>query len=131
MNDISTYALLHLKYLKALPFPYLGPWPITSSLALKSIFHLGKKLGNIIYSDETAESSVSKAYDYTCTDRRVITKAALLMSKRLLSVETTNFPEGSTIDDLKDGDTAPPELVVHFFRSFVWWFQLKKVLRIS
>ena len=37
------------------------------------------------------------------------------MQKQLLSVEKTYFPEGVALDDLKDGDSTPPKLVVNFF----------------
>ena len=77
---------------------------------------VGKKLGNIIYNASIAESAVRDVYDYTSTDERFVTRAALLMRKQLLDVEKTSFLEGPTLDDLKEGDSSPPELVVNFFR---------------
>ena len=76
---------------------------------------LGKKLGNIIHNAETTDEAIRVVYDYTSTDERTIAKAALLLRNQLLQVEKVDLPECPTLDDLRNGDSSPPKLVVYFF----------------
>lgn len=76
----------------------------------------GKKLGNIIYNAEIAEDAVRLAYDYSDSDERVITKAALLLRNQLLKAPKKELPMNPTLSDLRTGNVSPPELVTNFIR---------------
>ena len=75
---------------------------------------LGKKLGNIVYNAETADNAVCVAYDYTSTDERVVTKAALILRSQLLAVEKADLPVNPGLDDMRKGNASPPQLVSDF-----------------
>ena len=77
---------------------------------------LGKKLGNIVYNAETADNAVRVAYDYTSTDERVVTKAALILRSQLLAVEKAELPVNPGLDDMRKGNASPPKLVSDFFK---------------
>lgn len=76
----------------------------------------GKRLGSIIHNARISDNAVREVFDYTSTDERFVTRAALLMRKKLLDVEKKSESHSPTLDDLKDGNASPPELVVNFFQ---------------
>ena len=85
-----------------------------SRLKVHSPVH--KMSGVIIYNSNMAHDAVRIAYDYVATPERTITQTALLLRKLVQEVEKTPISsDGTTFDQVKEGDASPPELLLTVF----------------
>ena len=72
--------------------------------------------GVIIYNSNMAHDAVRIAYDYVATPEKTITQTALLLRKLVHEVEKTPISsDGTTFDQVKEGDASPPELLLTVF----------------
>lgn len=76
-----------------------------------------KKSGMIVYNSDLASTTLNEVFNFEDSEEGIVQKAAMILRKKLKSVESPKLPDQFTMDDLIRNQVSAPALVTDFFKT--------------